>query len=144
MHKQICICICTCAFIYKISDSCSLIFKYFLWITTFLSCFVSGFGCQDQKQPSSLPNPLPKSPNSHESKSVSHSVVSWLLATPWPGSFVHGILQARILWWIAITFSRGPCGPRDLKQVSCIAGSLWSEPPGKPTPTSPISLILVN
>ena len=32
------------------------------------------------------------------------------LCNPWsspPGSSVHGILQARILEWIAITFSRG-------------------------------------
>ena len=25
-----------------------------------------------------------------------------------PGSFIHGILQARILEWVAISFSRGP------------------------------------
>ena len=35
---------------------------------------------------------------------------------------VHGILQARILEWIAIPFSRGPSQPRDWTQVSCIAG----------------------
>ena len=39
-----------------------------------------------------------------------------------PGSFVHGILQARILEWIAISFSRGPSWPRDRTQVSHIAG----------------------
>ena len=36
-----------------------------------------------------------------------------------PGSFVLGILQARILEWAAIPFSRGPCQPRDQTQVSC-------------------------
>ena len=39
-----------------------------------------------------------------------------------PGSSVHGILQARILEWVAISFSRGSSRPRDPTQVSCIAG----------------------
>ena len=30
-----------------------------------------------------------------------------------PGSSVHGIFQARILEWVAISFSRGSFGPRD-------------------------------
>ena len=30
-----------------------------------------------------------------------------------PGSSVHGILQARILEWVAIPFSRGSSQPRD-------------------------------
>ena len=38
-----------------------------------------------------------------------------------PGSSVHGILQARILEWIAIPFCRGPCQPRDRTWVSHIA-----------------------
>ena len=39
-----------------------------------------------------------------------------------PSSSVHGILQARILEWVAISFSRGSSWPRDQTQVSCIAG----------------------
>ena len=39
-----------------------------------------------------------------------------------PGSPIHGILQARILEWVAISFSRGSSRPRDRTQVSCIAG----------------------
>ena len=35
-----------------------------------------------------------------------------------PGSSVHGILQARILDWVAISFSRGSSQPRDQTQVS--------------------------
>ena len=35
-----------------------------------------------------------------------------------PGSSVHGILQARILEWVAISFSRGSSPPRDQTQVS--------------------------
>ena len=45
-----------------------------------------------------------------------------------PGSFVHGILQARILEWVAISFSRGSSWARDWTQVSCIVGrcfNLW-------------------
>ena len=37
-----------------------------------------------------------------------------------PGSAVHGILQARILEWVAIPFSRGSSQPRNWTQVSCI------------------------
>ena len=47
-----------------------------------------------------------------------------------PGSSVHGILQARILEWVAISFSRGSSPPRDWTQVSRIASRfLPSEPP---------------
>ena len=38
-----------------------------------------------------------------------------------PGSSVNGILQARILEWVAISFSRGSYWPRDRTQVSRIA-----------------------
>ena len=38
-----------------------------------------------------------------------------------PGSSVHGILQARILEWVAISFYRGSSRPRDSVWVSCIA-----------------------
>ena len=50
-----------------------------------------------------------------------------------PGSSVHGVLQARTLEWVAISFSRGSSLPRDQAWVSCIAGRfLTTEPPGKP------------
>ena len=52
-----------------------------------------------------------------------------------PGSSVHGILQARILEWVAISFSRGSSRPRDRTQVPALqADALTSEPPGKPYP----------
>ena len=38
------------------------------------------------------------------------------------GSSLHGILQARILEWVAISFSRGASQPRDRTRVSRIAG----------------------
>ena len=39
-----------------------------------------------------------------------------------PGSSIHGIFQARVLEWVAITFSGGFSPPRDRTQVSHIAG----------------------
>ena len=46
-----------------------------------------------------------------------------------PGSSVHGFLQARILEWVAIPFSRGSSQARDQIWVSCIAGrcfTIWA------------------
>ena len=46
----------------------------------------------------------------------------WLFVTPMdcspPGSSVHGIFQARVLEWVAISFSRGSSQPRDQTWVS--------------------------
>ena len=53
-------------------------------------------------------------------KSLSHVQLS---ATPW---IVHGILQARILEWVAFPFSRVPSQPRDQTQVSCITGGFFT------------------
>ena len=43
-----------------------------------------------------------------------------------PGSSVHGILQARILEWVASLFSRGSSQPRDRTQVCHIAGRFFT------------------
>ena len=43
-----------------------------------------------------------------------------------PGSFVRRILLARILEWVATSFSRGSSQPRDWTQVSCIAGGFFT------------------
>ena len=43
-----------------------------------------------------------------------------------PGSSVRGILQARILQWVAIPFSRGSSQARDPTQASCIAGGFFT------------------
>ena len=58
-----------------------------------------------------------------ESESESCSVVS--LCDPLDYT-VHGILQARILEWVAFPFSRGSSQPRDQTQVSCIAGGFFT------------------
>ena len=44
-----------------------------------------------------------------------------------PGSSVHGTLQARILEWVAIPFSRGSSQPENQTQVSCTAGSFLTD-----------------
>ena len=38
-----------------------------------------------------------------------------------PGSLVHGISQAKILEWVAISYSRGSSQPRDRTRVSCFS-----------------------
>ena len=43
-----------------------------------------------------------------------------------PGSSIHGILQARIVEWVAISFSRGSSQPRDQTRVSRIAGRCFT------------------
>ena len=43
-----------------------------------------------------------------------------------PGSSVHGILQARILEWVAMSSSRGSSQPRDWTWTSCIAGEFFT------------------
>ena len=52
------------------------------------------------------------------------------------GSFLHGIFQARILEWVAISSSRGSSPPRDQTHVSCnpaVSGGFFTtEPTGKP------------
>ena len=58
---------------------------------------------------------------------------------------VHGILQPRILEWVAFPFSRGSSQLGDQTQVSCIAGdSLLAEPQGKPKNTGMGSLSLLQ
>ena len=57
-----------------------------------------------------------------------------------PGSSVHGISQARIPEWTAISFSRGSFQCKDLTRVFCIAGrffTIW-------VTWKPINLILIS
>jgi len=42
------------------------------------------------------------------------------------GSSVNGILQARLLEWLAIPFSRGSSQPRGQTLVFCIAGRFFT------------------
>ena len=59
----------------------------------------------------------------------SHLTLCYPIACSPPGSSVHGILQERIVEWVAISFSRGSSWPRDRTQVSRIEGrcfNLWA------------------
>ena len=38
-----------------------------------------------------------------------------------PGSSVHRILQARILGWVAISYSKGSFPPRDQNSITCVS-----------------------
>ena len=50
-----------------------------------------------------------------------------------PGSSVHGIPQARILEWVATSFSRGSSQLRDRTKSPALAGGFFKmEPAGKP------------
>ena len=54
-----------------------------------------------------------------------------------PGSSVHGISQARVAEWIAISFSRGTFPTQGSNHVACLSGGFFStEPPGKPLSNS--------
>ena len=66
---------------------------------------------------------------------VSNSL--WPMDCSSPGPYVHGILQGKILEWVAISYSRGASQPRDWANVSCISCIgrqiiLPLLPPGKP------------
>ena len=63
-----------------------------------------------------------------------------------PGSSVHGILQARILEWVAISFSRGSSQGRDGTRFSCTAGrpsAHWATREGLPL-TSPQAVLIYS
>ena len=73
-----------------------------------------------------------------ESESESCSVVSNSLGP-------HGILQARILEWVAIPFSRGSSQPRNRTRAPALqVDSLLAEPQGKPKNTEVGSLSLLQ
>ena len=61
----------------------------------------------------------------------------------WSHGIVHGILQARILEWVAMPFSRGSSQPRDHTRSPALqVDSLPAELPGKPENSGVISLSL--
>ena len=75
----------------------------------------------------------------------------WLSATPWTVAhqvpLLSTVFQARILEWVAISFSRGSFGPRDgthVFWVSCVGRwSFTTGPPGEPVnPASSVSTLV--
>ena len=105
IHIYVCVCVCVCVYIYI-----DLPFLWSLPPTHFPSI---SFGYEWSQQTLVLQYLWPCN-----QLLFSHSVVSDSV-TP-PGSSVHGILQARILEWVAIFFSRGSSQSRDWTWVSCI------------------------
>ena len=87
------------------SDSCPLS----RWCHRTISSSVVPFSC------------LQSFPASNESESCSSCP---LFVAPW--TEVPGILQARILEWVAIHFCRGSSQPRDRTQISCTAGRFFT------------------
>ena len=98
-------------------------------------------GFSRQEYWSGLPFPSPGDPDpgikpgspTLEADSVSYSYSHEPPECSPPGSSVHGLLQARILEWVAISFSRGS-RPRDRTPVSCIAGrffTVWATREGR-------------
>ena len=60
---------------------------------------------------------------------LGHFSLVQLIVIPWTvprQAPLHWILQARILEWVAISFSRGSSQLRDRTQVSCIAGRFFT------------------
>ena len=91
----------------------------------------------------------------HREQTVGEGVKVKVLVVPWcstfcnpmncspSGSSAHGILQARILEWVAISFSRGSFWPRDQTLVSCIAGgffTVWATRAGEGEPNGESSM----
>ena len=71
-------------------------------------------------------------------KSLSHV---HLFVTPW--TVVHGILQARILEWVAFPFSRESSQPRDRTKVSRIAGRFFTSWDKREALLPPLNSILM-
>ena len=60
------------------------------------------------------------------SRSVVSDSCDPIVCSP-PGSSVHGLLQARILQWVATSQSRGSSWPGSRSRVSCIAGRCFTD-----------------
>ena len=82
---------------------------------------------------------LPKAKKSEKKSEVTQSCLTLcdLMDCSLPSSSIHGIFQARVPEWVAISFSRGSSRLRDQTRVSRIAGrwvTIWAtrEAPQKP------------
>ena len=95
-------------------------------------CFRSHFTLHSRNPPCSPADDITKKVISSEDWKVKVLVTQSCLTlrkptdcSP-PGSSVHSISQARVLEWVAITFSRGSSRPRDQTQVSRMAGKFFT------------------
>ena len=91
----------------------------FVFFSFFFACFLSCII-------SALFDPLtPQRKKESEGTQSCPTLCEPLDCSP-PGSSVHGIFQARVLEWVAISFSRGSSWPRDRTWVSGITGRLFT------------------
>ena len=120
----LCVCVCVCVCVCARARACTLSHSVLLF--TFMSCL-----CHWTE-------------SVLEAGIISYSLYPWILAHPvylecvcvcaqsclrvcnpvdcsLPGSSAHGIFQARILEWVAISSSRGSSRPWDQTLVSCIS-----------------------
>ena len=98
---------------------------------TWLSDFTTGLGHHDFTAAAlgSIPDQGTKIPQSENEVAQSCPTLCDPMDCSLPGSSLHGILQARVLEWVAISFSRGSSQPRDRTRVSWIPGrhfNLWA------------------
>ena len=98
-------------------------------VTSILKTVVLLFGCVTASEQSLAVSQLSWKYWLSTCAMLSHSV---MFDSLWPhelypiSSSVHEILQARILEWVAMSFSRGSSRPRDQTQVSCIVGRCFT------------------
>ena len=84
-----------------------------------------GFSGQEPWSGLSFPSPVSESEKWKWSRSVVSNSLQ-LMDCSLPRSSIHGIFQARILEWVAISFSRRSSQPRDWTLVSRIVGRLFT------------------
>ena len=118
------------------------------WAAAYQTPLSMGFSRQEYW--SGLPYPPPGDPPHPGVKTVSPmspllasgfftTCANWLVThnpmdCSTPDSSVHGILQARMLEWVSISFSRGSTPPRDRTHISCIAGRFFTVPSAREAP----------
>ena len=73
-----------------------------------------------------LPGHSPETPENIKWKSLSRVWLCNRMDCGPPDSSIRGVLQARVLDWVAISFSSGPSWHMDQTQVFCIAGRFFT------------------
>ena len=81
-------------------------------------------GCIVDPQPHQPP--CPETQQTAQDSSEVKVAQLWLTLCNPMDYTVHGILQARILEWVAFPFSRGSSQPKDPTQVTCTAGGFFT------------------
>ena len=110
----------------RLSDWTELLLSFINWLHTWKQCH-----CLRPKALSDQHSQL-QSCHCLVSKLCLTLKKSWIVPSP-RSSYVQEISQARILKWVAISFSKGGSWSRDRSHVSCLAGRLsTTESPVKP------------